>query len=58
LPSVDNLSFKKDYVKQIKEHIKTIIQTGKGSKVGTLSAFIEKERKLAGKEANVGIKLL
>ena len=36
-------NYRKDFVKQIQNHIKTIIETGKGAKISTQAAFLEKE---------------
>jgi|TARA_B110000285_G_scaffold70827_1_gene81526 hypothetical protein len=46
-------------VKQIQDHIKTIIKTGlvRGGKVSTQAAFLEQEQQMLGQQANVGIKL-
>ena len=37
-------NFRKDFVKQIQNHIKAIIETGKGAKVSTQAAYLEKEQ--------------
>lgn len=50
-------NYRKDFVKQIQNHIKAIIETGKGVKVSTQAAFLEKEQKHLKKQANIGIKL-
>ena len=50
---------RKDFVKQIQDHIRTIIKTGlvRGGKVSTQAAFLEQEQQMLGQQANVGIKL-
>lgn len=42
-------NFKKDYVKQIQDHIQEIIKTGKYAKVGTMKAYMDKKQKNNGK---------
>ena len=53
----DRKNLKKDYVKQIQDHIKEIIKTGKDAKIGTQAAQLEKEMKKLGQRANIGVKL-
>ena len=50
-------NYKKDYAKQIKDHIQEIIKTGKDVKISTLAAYLSKKQKNDGKEANLLIKL-
>ena len=48
---------KRDFVKQIQDHIKEIISTGKGAKLSTQAAHLEQEQKKQGQRANIGVKL-
>jgi len=50
-------NYRKDFVKQIQNHIKAIIKTGKGVKISTQAAYLEREQRLLGQQANIGIKL-
>jgi len=50
-------NYRKDFVKQIQDHIKEIIKTGKSVKVSTQAAYLEKEQKFLKKQANVAIKM-
>ena len=47
----------KDFVTQIQDHIKEIIQTGKGAKLSTTAAHLAQEQKKQGRRANLGVKL-
>ena len=53
----DRRGLKKDYVKQIQDHIKEIIRTGKDAKIGTQAAQLEHEQKKNGQRARIGVKL-
>ena len=44
-------------MKQIQDHIKEIIRTGKDAKIGTQAASLEQEQKRQGQRANIGVKL-
>ena len=41
-------NYRKDFVQQIQTHIKAIIKTGKGVKISTQAAYLEREQKLLG----------
>ena len=49
--------YRKDFVKQIQNHIKAIIETGKSVKISTQAAYLEREQKRLSQQANIGIKL-
>lgn len=49
--------YQKDFIAQVKEHIKTIIETGKGVKIATLSRYLNQEKRFVGACANMQIKL-
>ena len=51
------MSFDRDFIKQVKDHIKEVIKTGKAVKLNTLSNYLEQENKFTGKQANIQIKL-
>lgn len=51
------MPFDRDFIKQVKDHIKEVIRTGKAVKLNTLSNYLEQENKFVGKQANVQIKL-
>lgn len=57
IDDVSAANYRKDFVKQIQNHIKAIIETGKSVKISTRAAYLEREQKLLGKQANLGIKL-
>lgn len=49
--------YKIDFIKQVKDHIKQIIETGKEVKIPTLSRYLNQEKNYIGKCANMQIKL-
>ena len=51
MPSLDRI-YKKDYIAQVKSHIKDIITTGK-TNIPTLSKFLHQEKAFQGKQANL-----
>ena len=59
MPSMDRI-YKKDYIAQVKDHIKEIITTGKSEKSQNtlfLSQYIHQQKEYQGKQANLQIKL-
>ena len=55
--NASSASNRKDFVKQIQNHIKAIIETGKSVKISTQAAYLEREQKRLSQQANIGIKL-
>jgi len=51
LPEIKD-AYPKDFIKQLKDHIKEIIATGKEVKIATLSRYIQQEKRFKGTCAN------
>lgn len=56
IPDLQHI-YKIDFIKQVKDHIKQVIETGREVKIPTLSRYLNQEKNYVGKCANMQIKL-